>query len=317
MLAGRWMGFLGRRLLGLVLVLAFLLFATFTMVRLIPGDPAIVILGQNGTPDQYRQVDHLLGVDRPWPQQFVQYVTRAFHGDFGSSFATRQPVGDILRERIGPTAELAGLALAVVLLVSIPMGMVAAHLTAGGRRPRLEVAWTTLTTIFGTIPQYLLATLLVFVFALELKLLPVASGRGWQALVLPVASLSLGPTLALARIVRLQVLDALVQDYVRTAESKRLPLLTIYVRHVMPNVMATALTVGGLLFSSLIAGTIFIEQIFVRVGMGSSLIGAIQAHDYPVVQADVLVLGMTVVVVNAVVDILLGVLDPRTLATEG
>ncbi|HZV52256.1 MAG TPA: ABC transporter permease [Candidatus Dormibacteraeota bacterium] len=317
MLAGRWMGFLGRRLLGLVLVLAFLLFATFIMVRLIPGDPAVVILGQNGTPDQYRQVDHLLGVDRPWPQQFVQYVTRAFHGDFGSSFATRQPVGDILRERIGPTAELAGLALAVVLLVSIPLGMAAAHLTAGGRRPRLEVAWTTLTTIFGTIPQYLLATLLVFVFALELKLLPVASGRGWQALVLPVASLSLGPTLALARIVRLQVLDALVQDYVRTAESKRLPLLTIYVRHVMPNVMATALTVGGLLFSSLIAGTIFIEQIFVRVGMGSSLIGAIQAHDYPVVQADVLVLGMTVVVVNAVVDILLGVLDPRTLATEG
>src|SRR5579884_1515450 len=310
MLAGRWMGFLGRRLLGLVLVLAFLLFATFIMVRLIPGDPAVVILGQNGTPDQYRQVDHLLGVDRPWPQQFVQYVTRAFHGDFGSSFATRQPVGDILRERIGPTAELAGLALAVVLLVSIPLGMAAAHLTAGGRRPRLEVAWTTLTTIFGTIPQYLLATLLVFVFALELKLLPVASGRGWQALVLPVASLSLGPTLALARIVR-------VQDYVRTAESKRLPLLTIYVRHVMPNVMATALTVGGLLFSSLIAGTIFIEQIFVRVGMGSSLIGAIQAHDYPVVQADVLVLGMTVVVVNAVVDILLGVLDPRTLATEG
>ncbi len=317
MLAGRWMGFLGRRLLGLVLVLAFLLFATFIMVRLIPGDPAVVILGQNGTPDQYRQVDHLLGVDRPWPQQFVQYVTRAFHGDFGSSFATRQPVGDILRERIGPTAELAGLALAVVLLVSIPLGMAAAHLTAGGRRPRLEVAWTTLTTIFGTIPQYLLATLLVFVFALELKLLPVASGRGWQALVLPVASLSLGPTLALARIVRLQVLDALVQDYVRTAESKRLPLLTIYVRHVMPNVMATALTVGGLLFSSLIAGTIFIEQIFVRVGMGSSLIGAIQAHDYPVVQADVLVLGMTVIVVNAVVDILLGVLDPRTLATEG
>lgn len=317
MLAGRWMGFLGRRLLGLVLVLAFLLFATFIMVRLIPGDPAVVILGQNGTPDQYRQVDHLLGVDRPWPQQFVQYVTRAFHGDFGSSFATRQPVGDILRERIGPTAELAGLALAVVLLVSIPLGMAAAHLTAGGRRPRLEVAWTTLTTIFGTIPQYLLATLLVFVFALELKLLPVASGRGWQALVLPVASLSLGPTLALARIVRLQVLDALVQDYVRTAESKRLPLLTIYVRHVMPNVMATALMVGGLLFSSLIAGTIFIEQIFVRVGMGSSLIGAIQAHDYPVVQADVLVLGMTVVVVNAVVDILLGVLDPRTLATEG
>ncbi|HLH69727.1 MAG TPA: ABC transporter permease [Candidatus Dormibacteraeota bacterium] len=317
MLTGRWMGFLGRRLLGLVVVLAFLLLATFAMVRLIPGDPAVVVLGQNGTPEQYRQIDHLLGVDRPWPQQLAEYVVRALHGDFGTSFATKQPVGDLIRERIGPTAELAGLALAVVLLLSVPLGMVAAHLTASGRRPRLEVAWTTLTAVLGTMPQYLLATLLIFLFALQLRLLPVAGGRGWQALVLPVASLSLGPTLALARIVRLQVLDALAQDYVRTAESKRLPLLTIYVRHVLPNVLTTALTVGGLLFSSLIAGTIFIEQIFVRVGMGSSLIGAIQAHDYPVIQADVLVLGMTVVVVNTIVDILLGVFDPRTLATEG
>jgi peptide/nickel transport system permease protein len=317
MLASRWIGFLGRRLLGLVTILALLLFATFIMVRLIPGDPAVVVLGQNGTPDQYRQIDHLLGVDQPWPQQLVEYVVRAFHGNFGSSFATKQPVSDLIRERIGPTAELAGLSLAVVLLGSVPLGMVAAHLTAGGRRPRLEIAWTTFTAVFGTMPQYLLATLLVFVFALQLRLFPVAGSRGWQALVLPVASLSLGPTLALARIVRLQVLDALVQDYVRTAESKRLPLLTIYVRHILPNVLTTALTVGGLLFSSLIAGTIFIEQIFVRVGMGSSLIGAIQAHDYPVIQAEVLVLGMTVVVVNTIVDVLLGVFDPRTLAGEG
>jgi peptide/nickel transport system permease protein len=317
MLAGRWTGFLGRRLLGLVLVTVFLLLATFLMVRLIPGDPAIVILGQNGTPDQYRAVDHQLGLDRPWPAQFVSYVAGILRGDFGESFATRQPVAEVIRERIGPTAQLAGIALAVVLLVSVPLGMAAAHLTKDGRRPRLEVAWTAVTAVFGTIPQYLLATLLVFVFAVEVRLLPVAGMGGWQALVLPVASLAVGPSLALARIVRLQVLDALAQDYVRTAESKRLPLLTIYLRHILPNIVTTALTVGGLLFSSLIAGTIFVEQIFVRVGMGSSLIGAIQAHDYPVVQADVLLLGVAVVVVNAVVDLLLGMVDPRTLATEG
>jgi peptide/nickel transport system permease protein len=317
MRAGRWLGFLGRRLLGLLVVLAFLLFATFVMVRLIPGDPAVVILGQNGTPDQYRAVDHLLGLDHPWPAQFIDYVTRALRGDLGESYVTRQPVSEIIRQRIGPTALLAGLSLAIVLLLSVPLGMAAAHLTANGRRPRLEVGWTTVTAVFGTIPQYLLATLLVFVFALELRLLPVAGMQGWRAIVLPVASLAVGPTLALARIVRLQVLDALAQDYVRTAESKRLPLRTIYLRHILPNILTTALTVGGLLFSSLIAGTIFVEQIFVRVGMGSSLIGAIQAHDYPVVQADVLLLGMIVVVVNAIVDVLLGVVDPRTLATEG
>jgi peptide/nickel transport system permease protein len=313
----RWVGFAGRRLLGLVLVLAFLLVATFAMVRLIPGDPAVVILGQNGTPDQYRQVDHLLGLDQPWPRQLVDYVTRALRGDFGVSFATKQPVREIILQRMGPTAQLAGLALVVVLLLSVPLGMAAAHLTADGRRPRIEVAWTTVTAIFGTIPQFLLATLLVFVFALELHLVPVAGMSGWQALVLPVASLAIGPALALARIVRLQVLDALTQDYVRTAESKRLPMLTIYVRHILPNILTTVLTVGGLLLSSLIAGAIFIEQIFVRIGMGSSLIGAIQAHDYPVVQADVLLLGLTVVLVNTVVDVLLGVIDPRTLASQG
>jgi peptide/nickel transport system permease protein len=313
----RWVWFVGRRLVGLVVVLALLLVATFAMVRLIPGDPAVVILGQNGTPDQYRQVDHLLGLDRPWPQQLVTYAAGALHGDLGTSFATKQPVREIILERLGPTAQLAGLALVVVLLVSVPLGMVAAHLTANGRRPRLEVVWTSVTAVLGTIPQFLLATLLVFVFGLELRLLPVAGTDGWQALVLPVASLAIGPALALARIVRLQALDALGQDYVRTAESKRLPVLTIYVRHVLPNILTTVLTVGGLLLSSLIAGAIFIEQIFARLGMGSSLIGAVQAHDYPVVQADVLLLGLTVVVVNAVVDVLLGVVDPRTLAAEG
>ena len=317
MLARTWVSFVARRLAGLFAVLLFLLFAAFIMVRLIPGDPAVVVLGQNGTPDQYRAVDHQLGLDRPWTLQFLDYVNRAAHGDVGFSFATKQPVSEIVLHRIGPTAELAGLSLAMVLLLSIPLGMAAAHLTADGRHPRLEVAWTSVTAIFGTIPQYLLATLLVFAFAVEVKVLPVAGTEGWQALVLPVASLALGPTLALARIVRLQVLDALAQDYVRTAESKRLPLATIYRRHILPNVLTTALTVGGLLFSSLIAGTIFIEQIFVRVGMGSSLIGAIQAHDYPVVQADVLLLGVIVVLVNAIVDVLLGIVDPRTLATEG
>ncbi len=317
MLARTWVSFVARRLAGLLAVLLFLLFAAFIMVRLIPGDPAVVVLGQNGTPDQYRAVDHQLGLDRPWTMQFLDYVNRAVHGDVGFSFATKQPVSEIVVHRIGPTAELAGLSLAMVLLLSIPLGMAAAHLTTDGRHPRLEVAWTSVTAIFGTIPQYLLATLLVFAFAVEVKVLPVAGTEGWQALVLPVASLALGPTLALARIARLQVLDALAQDYVRTAESKRLPLATIYRRHILPNVLTTALTVGGLLFSSLIAGTIFIEQIFVRVGMGSSLIGAIQAHDYPVVQADVLLLGIIVVLVNAIVDVLLGIVDPRTLATEG
>src|SRR4030088_3377573 len=104
MLAGRWLRFLGRRILGLLVVLAFLLLATFVMVRLIPGDPAVVILGQNGTPDQYRQDDHVLGLDRPWPAQFLDYAVHAARGALGTSFATKQPVAEIVLQRIGPTA---------------------------------------------------------------------------------------------------------------------------------------------------------------------------------------------------------------------
>jgi peptide/nickel transport system permease protein len=206
------------------------------------------------------------------------------------------------------------LGLDITLFKSLPLGMLAAHITRQGRHPRFELVWTSMTAMFGAIPSFLLATLLIFIFSVWLRALPVAGTSGWQSLVLPVAAICLGPTLTVARIVRLQTLDALAQDYVRTARSKRLPQLSIYLRHVMPNVLTVALTIGGVLFSGLIAGTVFVEQIFSRLGMGTALVGAVITHDYPVVQTIVLLLGMAVVIVNTIVDVLLGLVDPRSLA---
>jgi len=311
---GTWLGFIARRLAGLVLVLVFLLIAAFAMVRLIPGDPALLVAGSEITPANLARIRAQLGVDQPWPAQFLRYTAGLAHGDLGVSFASSQPVSQIIGDRMLPTAQLAFVSLAVCLLVSIPLGMMVAHLTRDGRNRRLELVWTAVSAAAGSVPAFLTAVILVVVFAVYLGIFPVAGREGWRSLVLPVASIALGPTLALARIVRLQVLDVLAQDYLRTARSKRLSMLVIYLRHVLPNVLTVALTVGGVLFSGLVAGTVFVETIFARLGMGSALVDGILGHDYPVVQAVVLMLGAIVVVVNALIDILIGLVDPRSLA---
>ena len=310
-------GFLLRRLVGLAGVLLFLHLAAFVMVRLIPGDPAVLIAGPTATPDDLVRIRQRLGVDRPWPVQFVRHTGNLLRGDLGTSFVNQQPVFRIVADRIGPTAQLAGTSLFVVLLFSVPLGMFMAHATRGGRHRTVEVVWTAVTAAAGSVPAYLMAVLLVLVFAVWLRWLPVAGREGLQSLVLPVLAISIGPTLSLARIVRVQVLGVLAQDYIRTAHAKRLPTRIIYVRHVMPNVLTTALTVGGVLFGGLIAGTVFVETIFARLGMGSALVNSIVSHDYPVVQAVILLLGVVVVLANAVVDLTVGMLDPRSLLKHG
>jgi peptide/nickel transport system permease protein len=286
------------------------------MVRLLPGDPAVAIGGPQASAQELDAIRKELGLDQPWPTQFARYVSDIAQGDLGRSYSTRQPVRDLLGDRVGPSIQLAGVALLVVLATSVPLGMFAAHMTREGRHPRIETAWTSVTAALGAIPSFMVAMLLIFVFAVTLNLLPVAGTEGWYSLILPVASVALAPTLILARIVRLQTLDALAQDYIRTARSKRLPWRTIYLRHIMPNVVPVALTVGGLLLASLIAGAIFVEQIFVRLGMGAMLVNAVLNHDYPVVQASVLVFGVTVVVANATVDVAVSLLDPRSLTAD-
>jgi peptide/nickel transport system permease protein len=194
--------------------------------------------------------------------------------------------------------------------------MTAAALTYQGRRRRFEVIFMAATGALGALPTFLAATLLAGVFAVWLRWLPVAGSGTWQQLVLPVLAISLAPTLLLARIIRLETLNVLAQDYIRTARSKRLPSLHLYAFHVLPNVLTAALTVAGLLFANLVGGTVLAENVFARVGLGTSLVQAVIAKDYPVVQGIVLVLGCTVVLVNLVVDVVLGLIDPRTLTRK-
>jgi len=312
-----WTGFLGRRLLSLAIILLALALATFSMVRLIPGDPALNIAGIGATQPQLDAIHHQLGLDQPLLAQLVTYFTNLLHGDLGSSFVTKQPVTDVIQTRIGNSLQLAGTCLLLVMLVSIPGGMLAGAFTREGRHPHGEVAFTAVTSVMGALPEYLMATFLAFLFAVEIRLLPVAGAEGPQSLVLPALAVSLRPIAVLLRIVRVETLNVLAQDYIRTARSKRLPARLIYLRHTLPNVVTAALTVGGILFAALIGSAVVVETVFARPGLGTSLVNAVLARDYPVIQGDVLVLGVTVVVVNAIVDILLAAVDPRSLTRKG
>jgi peptide/nickel transport system permease protein len=308
---------IGRRLIGLVVVLFVVISVTFVMVQLVPGDP-LASAGVEGfqTPQQRALLRHEFGLDGSLGAQYVRYLGRVVHGNLGRDFLTRQPVTQLIHQRIGTSLELAIAALVIVLLVSIPLGLFSAALTQEGRRRRLEVGFTGTTSVLGAVPDYLTATVLAFLFAVEWRVFPVAGTGGVNYLVLPALAVALAPAMILTRIVRVETLNVLAQDYIRTARSERLPLRIIYGRHVLPNVLTAALTVGGLVFSGIIGGAVIVENVFARPGLGSALVQAVNNKDYPVVQGITIVLGITVVVITLVVDVLIGIVDPRSLAKK-
>jgi peptide/nickel transport system permease protein len=308
-----------RRLIGLVVVVFVVITATFAMVQLIPGDPLQGASGgQQASPEVVKRLRHEYGFDRPLVSQYVRYLDHVvLHGDLGRSFQSDEHVSDLIRQRIGTSLELAGAALVLVLGLGVPLGMLAAVLTREGRHRRFELGFAGVTSIVGAIPDYLAGTVLAFVFAVQFRLLPVAGSAGLKELVLPALAVSLHSIANLSRIVRLETLNVLAQDYIRTARSERLPSSMLYVRHVFPNALTAALTVGGLIFSGIVGGAVIVEIVFARPGLGSALVEAVINKNYPVIQGITIVLGATVVVVTAIIDVLLGVADPRSLAKEG
>jgi peptide/nickel transport system permease protein len=189
-------------------------------------------------------------------------------------------------------------------------------LTRDGRHPKLELAFMSVTTTLAAIPDYLSGTILAFIFAVQLQWLPVSGAGSFETLILPALAVAASPTMSLARIVRVETLGVLSQDYIRTARSQRLPVPTIYVGHVLPNVLTYALTGGGLIFANIIGGALIVETVFARPGLGSSLVDGVINNNYPVVQGITLLLCVLVVAVNTFIDILIAVVDPRSLTTE-
>ena len=315
-LSHRWVRFAVRRLARLVGSLAVLVTASFAMIHLIPGDPVRGALGPTAPTALVEARRESLGLNDPLWEQYWHYLRGLFTGDLGTSLTSQLPVSDIVAQRLPATLTLAVLGFVVSVAVAVPLGVAMGVITRRGRGRRSELAFTTTSVVLGTIPDFLIGVGLVYVFGVSLEWLPVAGNETADAYVLPVAALAVGPAAILARIIRVEMVAVLEADFVRTARAKRLPARTVYLGHALPNALTAALTLGGLLLGSLVAGTVLIENVFAWPGLGKTIVSSILSKDYPVVQAIVLVYGVSVLLANTVVDVALALLDPRSMVVE-
>ncbi len=308
-----WVVFTARRIFRLLVSLFAVGSVVFFMLALVPGDPVRAALGPNAPVELVEARRHALGLDKPLPVQFLDYWGRLLTGNFGRSIASDRPVKQVLAERAANTAVLVGAAILLTLVLSVTIGVAFGALTNGGRRPRTLLGFTVGSSIINTIPSFLIGIALVYVFAVTFQVLPPAGSSGFRTLILPVIALSLGPAAGLARIVRAQTDVVLGEDYIRVARSKRLPSRLIFFRHALPNLLTAALTIGGLLLGVLVAGSVVVESVFARAGLGTAIVQGIADRDYPLVQGILLVLAAAVLVVNTLVDVILAVIDRQSL----
>jgi ABC-type dipeptide/oligopeptide/nickel transport system permease component len=287
--------------LWLVLTLVFL------MIHIVPGDPVEQMLGEGAAPGQITELRHSLGLDQPIGRQYVHYLVQLAHGDLGKSFKFGAPVRGVILERYPATLALSFLSLLVCAAIAIPAGVLAAH--RRGKTPDRAVG---VFTLFGlAFPNFALGPVLILIFSIELGWLPV-SGRG-SALnyVLPAATLGAALAAILTRMVRGAMLEELSADYVRTARAKGLSASAVLFRHAFRNALIPIITILGLQFGTLLAGTIVTETIFSWPGIGRLTVQAISARDYPLLQGCILVIAVSYVLVNLLTDVLYSFIDPR------
>ena len=279
----------------------------FSLIHLVPGDPAQAMLGEGSAPQDVDELRKSLGLDQPLLTQYVRFLRHALTGDLGVSFRTGQPVTTMILERVPATAELAMAAMFVAIVIAIPLGVVAAV----WRGTAVDYAAMTFALAGVSIPNFWLGPLLAIVFAVELGWLPV-SGRGSLAnLVLPAFSLGLALAAILARMTRASLLDELNELYVRAARARGVSRTASIGSHALRNSMVPLLTIIALQFGAVLTGAVITETIFAWPGIGRLLIQSIGFRDYPMVQGCILLIAVTYVTVNLVTDLMYGVLDPR------
>ncbi len=299
--------YLVRRILLTIPVLLGVATLVFSLIHLVPGDPAQAMLGDGASPQDVADLRVSLGLDRPLLDQYVTFVRQAVTGDLGHSFRTGQPVTTMIVERLPATAELAIAAMIVAILIAIPLGVIAAV----WRGTAVDYAAMTFALAGVSIPNFWLGPLLAIVFAVELGWLPV-SGRGTLAhLVLPAVSLGLALAAMLARMTRASLLDELRELYVRAARARGVSRAVAITGHALRNSMVPLLTIIALQFGAVLTGAVITETIFAWPGIGRLLIQSIGFRDYPMVQGCILLIAVTYVTVNLVTDLMYGVLDPR------
>jgi ABC-type dipeptide/oligopeptide/nickel transport system permease component len=301
------LGFLTRRVLMTIPVILGVATLVFSLIHLVPGDPAQSMLGESAAPGDVNELRARLGLDRPVAAQYVEYLTRAVRGDLGTSFRYGTPVTKEIGARLGRTAELAFAAMAVAILLAVPIGTIAAVF----RGRALDQAAMTMSLVGVSLPNFWLGPVLAMVFAVGLGWLPVSGAGSLSHLVLPAVTLGAALAAVLARLTRSSVIEELQELYVVAARARGLSVLRAVVRHALRNGLVPVVTVIGLQFGAVLTGTIITETIFAWPGLGRLLIQAIGFRDYPLVQGCILFIAITYVAMNLLVDMAYGWLDPR------
>jgi peptide/nickel transport system permease protein len=312
-------GYVFKRLALAIPTLLLVSLAVFFLIRLIPGDPALVMLGEGADPASIAALHAELGLDKPVWVQFGTWLGHVATGDLGTSIATGEPVGRLILERFQLTAMVVLVAVALATLIAIAMGMIAAW----RRNHRIDIAVTGAASLVLAIPSFWLGLVLLLLFGVKLQWLPVvgyvpfseSAGAALLFLVLPIATLTISESGVLTRMMRSSAIDVLRLDYVTHARAKGLSEATVLRRHVFPNAFAPTLTLVGLTLGHLLGGVAVVETVFTLPGLGRLMVDAILARDYPVIQGCLLFTATIYVVVNLVVDLLYPLFDPRVTAS--
>jgi len=279
----------------------------FVVIRVLPGDPAQVIMGTEGNPEATARLRTSLGLDRPLVVQYVDWLAHAVRGDLGVSIQYDVPVGRLIMSRLPVTLPLTLLAAAFMVATAVPLGLYAAthHRRVG------DYLTMVISQLGVSVPSFWAGLLLILAFSVHLGWAQSGGFRGWRSLILPAIALGVFQAAVLVRATRSAVLDVMREDYVRTARAKGVPEGVVVVKHTLRNALIPIVTVAGLQVGQLLAGSIILESVFVLPGLGRLALGAITARDLPVVQGVTLFVASSIVAINFLVDLAYSALDPR------
>ena len=299
--------YLSRRVAAFVATLFVVSLLVFVVIRVLPGDPAQVIMGTEGNPEATARLRASLGLDRPLVVQYVDWLAHAVRGDLGVSIQYDVPVGRLIMSRLPVTLPLTLLAAAFMVATAVPLGLYAAthHRRVG------DYVTMVISQLGISVPSFWAGLLLILAFSVHLGWAQSGGFRGWRSLILPAIALGVFQAAVLVRATRSAVLDVMREDYVRTARAKGVPEGVVAVKHTLRNALIPIVTVAGLQVGQLLAGSIILESVFVLPGVGRLALGAITARDLPVVQGVTLFVASSIVAINFLVDLAYSALDPR------
>lgn len=308
-------GYVLKRLLSIIPVLLIVAVIVFMIIHLIPGDPAAVILGPDATPGEVQNLREELGLNLPIYEQFIQWFLGILQGDFGRSVYMNMPVLEAFLGHIGPTLSLALLAQSISIVIAIPLGVVAAK----RRGTHVDQTFMIIAMLGLSIPSFLLALLLMLLFGVNLQWLPVAgyepiSAGLWNHLkymILPAISLGAIQAAVISRMSRSSMIDILNMNYIKTAKAKGVKDRVVTYKHALRNAFIPILTILGETFGGLITGAVVTETVFNLPGIGQLVINAITRRDYAVIQGTILIIAASYLLLNLIIDLLYGLVDPR------